>query len=50
LERLGDTNVYVSAERIALIEKNAESYRKIAEVQIEAIREAEELYAAGKIS
>jgi hypothetical protein len=30
LERLGDNNVYASAERIALIEKNAASYRNIA--------------------
>lgn len=44
LERLGDNNVYASAERIALIEKNAVSYRNIADVQIESMREAERLY------
>lgn len=44
LERLGDSNVYASAERIALIEKNAASYRNIADAQIEAIKEAETLY------
>ena len=44
LERLGDNNVYASAERIALIEKNAVSYRNIADAQIEAIKEAETLY------
>ena len=44
LERLGDNNVYASAERIALIEKNAASYRNIADAQIESMREAERLY------
>ena len=50
LERLGDNNVYASAERIALIQKNATSYRNIADAQMEAIKEAERLYAAGEIS
>lgn len=50
LERLGDNNVYASAERIALIERNAVSYRNIADIQMEAIKEAERLYAADKIS
>ena len=50
LERLGDNNVYASAERIALIEKNAASYRNIAEVQMAAIKEAEQLYATGQIT
>jgi hypothetical protein len=31
LERLGDNNVYTSAERIAVIQKNAVSYRNIAD-------------------
>ena len=44
LERLGDNNVYASAERIALIEKNAASYRNIADAQMKAIKEAETLY------
>jgi hypothetical protein len=30
LARLGEDNVYNSAERIALIEKNAQNYRNIA--------------------
>ena len=50
LERLGDNNVYASAERIALIEKNAASYRNIAEIQMAAIKEAEQLYATGQIT
>ena len=50
LERIGDNNVYASAERIALIEKNAASYRNIADIQIAAIKEAEQLYIAGQIS
>ena len=41
LERLGDNNVYASAERIALIEQNAASYRNIADIQMAAIKEAE---------
>jgi hypothetical protein len=32
LSRLGEDNVYNSAERIALIEKNAQSYANIAEI------------------
>jgi hypothetical protein len=31
LDRLGEDNVYSSAERIALIEKNAASYKNIAD-------------------
>ena len=50
LERLGDNNVYASAERIALIEKNAVSYRNIADIQMAAIKEAEQLYATGQIT
>ena len=50
LERLGDNNVYTSAERIALIEQNAASYRNIADIQMAAIKEAEQLYAAGQIT
>lgn len=50
LERIGDNNVYESAERIAIIQKNAVSYRNIADSQIEAIREAERLFAAGQIT
>ena len=50
LERLGDNNVYASAERIALIEKNAASYRNIADIQMAAIKEAEQLYATGQIA
>ena len=50
LDRLGEDNVYSSAERIALIEKNAASYKAIADAQIEGMREAERLYAAGEIS
>lgn len=50
LERIGDNNVYASAERIALIEKNAASYRNIADIQIAAIKEAEQLYITGQIS
>ena len=41
LERLGDNNVYASAERIALIEQNATSYRNIADIQMAAIKKAE---------
>lgn len=50
LSRLGEKDVYVSAERIALVEKNAASYKKMADVQIEGIREAKRLYEAGEIS
>ena len=50
LERLGDNNVYASAERIALIEQNATSYRNIADIQMAAIKKAEQLYAAGQIT
>ena len=50
LERIGDNNVYESAERIALIEKNAASYRNIADIQMAAIKEAEQLYATGQIT
>ena len=44
LERLGDNNIYASAERLAVIQKNAVSYRNIADTQMEAIKEAERLY------
>ena len=44
LNRLGEDNIYNSAERIAEIEKNATSYKKIADAQIENMREAERLY------
>lgn len=50
LERLGDNNIYASAERIALIEQNAANYRNIADIQMAAIKEAEQLYAAGQIT
>ena len=50
LERLGDSNVYSAAERIVLIQQNASSYKNIANAQMDGIKEAEELYSAGKIT
>lgn len=50
LERLGENNVYSAAERIVLIQQNASSYKNIANAQMDGIKEAETLYAAGDIT
>jgi hypothetical protein len=43
LERLGENDVYASAERIVTIEKQIKSYKALANVQMKGIEEAERL-------